>query len=455
MSSTELNTDDMSVYHPHDLLIAQFFPDEDISSMGYDSTMYSALYQSARILEKMGEKPPRIPWPMPPPRSPEFLEAAVEQWRSEALRAIDSRVAMFSSDAVPHHTVATHGLQAPALPNPSASVHRLLLIPELLELILRQATPQAQHTAWNVNRLWRRTVEHILAYEYRSYHPWPPVEYGDRIDIQTGISWVQPPDDEIAHVEQETATASQRPLHELRQVYYPARIVQASSLSGAAYLAIQDAYERLQWKPVETDTVDQSRRWIDLSQFMMNPHVVELFGDRMQLKLGRCEIALKAGTGQPRLVQGSLPSGNFANLIADMFLTEPPCKALGIYMTQPHSHHLHLLVTVSNEDGIRVGQFLDALQQHAGKLLTAWRVQVEHLRRKIGWSHWADFSTTEQKRLPWIYHGSPKFFVFLEQIRKRPHTRGVFRTLAQQAYTKGEATVIVPRSEWFRDSGNC
>jgi hypothetical protein len=30
MSSTELNTDDMSVYHPHDLLIAQFFPDEDI-----------------------------------------------------------------------------------------------------------------------------------------------------------------------------------------------------------------------------------------------------------------------------------------------------------------------------------------------------------------------------------------------------------------------------------------
>jgi hypothetical protein len=409
------------------------------SSMGYDSTMYSALYQSARILEKMGEKPPRIPWPMPPPRPPEFLEAAVEQWRSEALRAIDARVAMFSSDAVPHYTVATHGLQVPASPNLSASVHRLLLIPELLELILRQATPQAQHTAWNVDRLWRRTIEHILAYECRSYYPCSPVEYGDRIDIQTGISWMQPSDDEIAHVEQETATASQRPLHELRQVYYPARIVQASSLSGAAYLAIQDAYERLQWKLAETDAVDQSRRWIDLSQFMMNPHVVELFGDRMQLKLGRCEIALKAGTGQPRLVQGSLPSGNFANLIADMFLTEPPCKALGIYMTQQHSHHLHLLVTVSNEDGIRVGQFLGALQQHAGKLLSAWRVQVEHFRRKIGWSHWADFSTTEQKRLPWIYHGSPKFFVFLEQIRKRPHTRGVFSDIGTAGLYKGRS----------------
>ncbi|KAL1799431.1 hypothetical protein ACET3X_003468 [Alternaria dauci] len=448
MSSTEPNADDMSKYHPHDLLIAKFFPDEDILSMGYDSVEYSAICQSARVLERMGEKPPRIPWPMPPPRPSEFLEAAVEQWRSEALRAIDSRIAMFSSDAVPQQTVATQALRAATISNPSAPVHRLLLIPELLELILRQATPQAQHTAWNVSRFWRKTLEHILAYQYRSRYPCPPVGYGERIDIQKGISWMQPSDDDIARVEQETVNASQRPLRELSQVYYPAIIAQASSLSSAAYLAIQDTYERLQWKPAQPNPIDQSRRWIDLSQFRMNPHVVELFGGRMEPKLGHCEISLKAGTGQPCLLRGSLPSGNFANLIADMFLTEPACKAVGIYMTQIYSQHLQLLATVSNKDGVRVGQFLDALHHHAGKLLTRWRSQVEDLWRKIGWPQWADLSTPEQKRRPWIYPASPKFFVFLEQTQRGP------RTLAQKAYIKGEGVVTVHLSEWFHDSGN-
>lgn len=171
----------------------------------------------------MGLEPPRIPWPQPPQRPDDHLEARVEQWRSQALRAIDSRVAVFTSRSVPQHTIAlksiatesmaTEDLEAPVTTSPSAPTYRLFLIPELLELILQQATAQVQHTAWDVSRLWRCTIEHILSTQYRSHFPCPPVEQGGRIDMTICSSWMQPSDDEIAIVEDQTTDEEQRAQH--------------------------------------------------------------------------------------------------------------------------------------------------------------------------------------------------------------------------------------------------
>ena len=448
MSSKEQYDEDMSVYHPHDLLIAKSFPDEDLPSIGYDSMEYLALYEISCDKERFGQEPCRIPWPLPPLRPRESQEAGVEQWRSKALQAIDSRVAMFTSASVPQPTLDTSIPQPSISPIFAGPVHRLLLIPEMLELILRQATPETQHTAWNVNRLWRSTLEHILAYQYRSCYPCPPVEYGDRIRMDPNIPWITPSNDELALVEQEVAGASRKSLQELTKVYYPARVAQAISLSEEAYSAIATSYERLRWKSPESNPIDQGRRWLDLSQFKINAHIAELFGSRMEAKLGRYEIALKAGANQPCLLRGSLPDGKFSELIADMFLTEPPCKALGVYVDQPHQTILHRLGRICDEDGIRVGQFLDALQHHASELLSRWLAQAGTIRKGIAALHWTSFSTAEQMRQQWLHHGCPKFVILFEQTCEGP------ATLTHNAYTYGEDYCAVRASEWFCNTGS-
>ena len=42
---------------------------------------------------------PRIPWPLPPPRPREHLEAGAEEWRSATLRYIDTRPNMYGPAA--------------------------------------------------------------------------------------------------------------------------------------------------------------------------------------------------------------------------------------------------------------------------------------------------------------------------------------------------------------------
>ena len=61
MSSKEQYDEDMSIHHPHDLLIAKFFPDEDLPSIGYDSMEYLGLYEISCDRERFGQEPCRIP----------------------------------------------------------------------------------------------------------------------------------------------------------------------------------------------------------------------------------------------------------------------------------------------------------------------------------------------------------------------------------------------------------
>jgi hypothetical protein len=65
---------DPSKYHLHDVLIFKHFPDADVNASDSNSLRNQAL-----AYEKLGVAPPQIPWPVPPPRPREELEAGVEE----------------------------------------------------------------------------------------------------------------------------------------------------------------------------------------------------------------------------------------------------------------------------------------------------------------------------------------------------------------------------------------
>ncbi|KAF7451101.1 hypothetical protein A1F99_057170 [Pyrenophora tritici-repentis] len=163
-SSTDIV--DMLVYHPHDLLIAKYFPDEDLPSQYEDIWAFSMMYVNARYFERMQDSPPCVPWPLPPPRPRESLEPGVEEWRSIALDAIDARLSLYTFGVTTPRTQTTSAEEVQKSSASDHAVHRALRIPKLLEAILRHATHKAQYTAWNVSSLWRDTIRNILASEY-------------------------------------------------------------------------------------------------------------------------------------------------------------------------------------------------------------------------------------------------------------------------------------------------
>jgi hypothetical protein len=340
-------------------------------------------------------------------------------------------------------TVVASTSQAPPSSSVTPRAYRALLIPEILELILRHAAPRTQYAARNVNTTWRSTAQYVLSSQHRSHHPCSPVEHGQLID--TSLSWLQPSDDKIADAEREAVTLSHKALTELETPFWPARITQAHALSEPAYLAIQSLYHRFHWRPPVSHPQNEDPRWLDLSQLRLNPYLLELFSERLETNVGWCEITLKPGPSQHRVIKKPLPDDAFAQLIGPMFITEPPCKSLGIYASQLGTSNLHLLARVCNEDGIRIHQFLSALEEHAKDLLHVWMGQANFLHKRIREPHWTTFTTILEKHLPWIYAGSPKFMVYLEEMNVGSEI------LAKQFYRMARNFDSKCESERYRD----
>jgi hypothetical protein len=98
-----------------------------------------------------------------------------------------------------------------------------------------------------------------------------------------------------------------------------------------------------------------------------------------------------------------------------MFLTEPPCKALGIYVPHNNAAGLEHVTRLCDTQGLRVGHFLSALEQHAEDALIIWQDEAKIFRQGIQDPHWTDFTTLRQKENVWTHPGYPKFMVFLER----------------------------------------
>jgi hypothetical protein len=165
---------DPSKYRIHDVLILKHFPDADVHAS--DSNV---LRNSAIAYARLEAAPPQVPWPLPPPRPREELEAGIEEWRAAALRVIDARLGLYNTNALASqasvYTASTASTGASAV---RGSPHRVLGINELLEKILRDLAPSAQHAAWNVSVTWRRMMAYILLTSYRDPYHCSAVEHG-------------------------------------------------------------------------------------------------------------------------------------------------------------------------------------------------------------------------------------------------------------------------------------
>jgi hypothetical protein len=248
---------DPSIYHPHDVLILKHFPHTDLTSR----SQYRTFLNVALNYEEAGTYPPHKRWTLPQPRPREELEAGVEEWRSKILHTIDTRLALYGrSRAMPsavYHAIASDTNLPPA----TDRTHRALRVNEILEQILRRATPNTQYQAWNVSKAWRDTVAYILKSQHRSPVPCSPVEYNQLVDSK--LRWLQASEEELVHIAKVVQTISQRAAQYPVQ-YFSARFTQAHELPEPTFNAIGAlVHNELQWHGLTHPLRDEGPRWLD------------------------------------------------------------------------------------------------------------------------------------------------------------------------------------------------
>jgi hypothetical protein len=185
--------------------------------------------------------------------------------------------------------------------------------------------------------------------------------------------------------------------------------------------------------------------WLDLSQLVFNAHFVDLFSDNLQLRLGRCEIAVSHKLRDHLSTQVSSMDPFLGKILQSMFLTQPPCKALGIYMPSRSAGGLELVGRVCNGDGIRIGHLLAELERSLFIAIQLWRVRSQAVRQNIAQSLWTSLSTPTQKNWCWVYPGFPKLVITLEST---VHTE---KTLVQSTYMQTEDFLKMWGEEWYQD----
>jgi hypothetical protein len=137
---------DPSKYHLHDVLILKhFLSNTDLTN----KSEFLERRNHALDHKELGVALSQVPWPHPPPRPREELEAGVEECRAAALRVIDARLSFYKTNSrVSQASFDTTSTEASAI---RGYPHRVLGINELLEKILRNLAPSAQYASWNVS----------------------------------------------------------------------------------------------------------------------------------------------------------------------------------------------------------------------------------------------------------------------------------------------------------------
>lgn len=136
-----------------------------------------------------------------------------------------------------------------------------------------------------------------------------------------------------------------------------------------------------------------------------------------------------------------------------MFFTQPPCKTLGIY----HHRHdkgkidkwarasskLELLGRIHNPEGLRVNEFLSALEQYYPIVFHAWLYRAYRLREQVAWRHWIDDI--------WYVPGAPELVLLLDNCAMKAEEDGLeygFHT-SRRAYLAAERCRAERQGEWL------
>jgi len=355
------------------------------------------------------------------PSYSEAEQAALELWRQRVNHNMTTRISRYSIDC----SMRERATSVPrALPPVNRSEHQVFQIPELLDLILLFAGPQAQVRTLQVSTDWRSSAISVMSNPknmatFRPLANLAPIEYGQLVDDATKI--LPGPDSQEVeqfghHVDHMIGLRDES--YPRRYVYFPARLAQLDGLPHeiAQSLNELDVAQRHEDYHDHTRTVtrDTNLYWLDLSQFQINPYFDLLFSekDRMLHHLGRWEISLRSNATPETLVLGkSLSEQLFIQAIGTMHVTSPPCRSLGIYRYDNCPYALRgthiLLKRIRNDNGIQVAELLDALTTCAPELLAKWVECAEHFRKGItDDGHWVDNV--------WLIPGTPRFRIHLD-----------------------------------------
>ncbi|KAF2446017.1 hypothetical protein P171DRAFT_484670 [Karstenula rhodostoma CBS 690.94] len=338
----------------------------------------------------------------PPRATLAYSEAeslALDEWRARVSKTIDDRMRRYCNRAgndqlIPasakDHSSCQPGAPQVALVDSGAAItrteHRVLQIPELIENILRFADDNTFLASWNVCSFWRFCVVSRMTRKNDSRaflmaHPCAAVEYGQELNI----SWLKPTrEEQDAFIKQYQQLIDDTEGSKVawKYVYPPAVFTQLGDLPEAFFDSLNE-YVKFQ---IPSRAPDSSLfiRAIGIHSFVLNPYFEGLFGDTGRLKHARSkwEITLRDDTFHPLIDPARVP-GDFLDLIGPMHITQPPCKALGIYLKQGSmmTNNLELLqwcssafVTLSplhsvrNADGIKAHELLQALQSSVHQL---------------------------------------------------------------------------------------
>jgi hypothetical protein len=116
-------------YYPHDVLILEHFPYEDIAALQHEE-QYDAAYTRALGLESIGSPPLGFPWPLPPTRPADQLGRNIKSWKAETQRVIKTRIAAYTPEPAIQHTY-TYETPKTVSDRSATSVQRALWIPEI------------------------------------------------------------------------------------------------------------------------------------------------------------------------------------------------------------------------------------------------------------------------------------------------------------------------------------
>ena len=375
------------------------------------------------------------------PKHADQLGQGIEEWRTSALSAIDKRIALYNPKL-------THQNVAPATSSASphtrySESHRALDVVEILEQILSHTSPRTHYKACNISKRWREIVVHMLETQYRVPYPCPPVEYGDT--IPSDLDWLQPPEDEATKLQNAINGTPGSDQNIVINPFLTALWTQARIFPQPVLNVIRDMASRqskfLNLSDFSSETGEA--RWMDLSQFRVNPYFVELFGDCFRSTESSYTIIIKPHIleylEQLETVKGTVRE----QLVHDMYLTQPPCKVLRTYAVRRFSDGLQMIGQVHQTNGVRIRDLLHMLQvdRKFSRAIDQWRTRSEYLRKAIA-DHTPDvFSLSDEEKL-WACPGFPKLVIFFEAL-EQPHP-----TFAQELYNNTPYRKSAQKKEW-------
>ena len=425
------DTSNVSMAASHDLAVAHH--GQRYLRHSFDSPQAERLRMNVNILESYN-----APAQTQPPY-PVQEQRVLEHWRGQVLDIIQKRLARYGpalqppekdslemrrqASLVPDSDQA-HCIAMPSL-RPShgrgvedtkhARSHRAVDVPELLDAILEQAGLEAQLVAFSTSQTWRRSAVALIGSHSMGpfWHPKDePIQYGERLTVPHSLLCAPGPREREEFIVTMRDDLRRRPMPPgQKYIYLAGKFTQQTDLPDD----VRADLDRLDADQEEgrTVTVFALRRfnahksrdppsqvyWLDMSQLRLNPYLLTLLRGRAHHRRGRLEVDLRPNVlvGQ-LIVDGSRYPTALLEYLGPMFFSQPPCKVLGIYRSKRDATRtrlgqgssLQLLQRLHNKDGIRVGEVLAALEEHASAVLSRWRECADALAEDVCRGHWQE-----------------------------------------------------------------